>query len=72
MQLTAQSVEPAAIAADGADIAAFVPDRAAGETRGLMHREFAAPILRGVQQDMESLETRESSVEEVSRQLRES
>jgi hypothetical protein len=35
-----------------------------------MHREFAARILRGVQQDMESLETAESSVEDVSRQLR--
>jgi hypothetical protein len=55
-----------------ADIEAFVPDRAAGHERGLMHREFAARILRGVQQDMESLETNESSVEEVSRQLRDS
>ena len=54
------------------DIEAFVPDRAAGHERGLMHREFAARILRGVQQDMESLEIAESSVEEVSRQLRES
>lgn len=53
-----------------ADIEAYVPDRAAGHARGLMHREFAARILRGVQQDMESLETAESSVEEVSRQLR--
>ena len=55
-----------------ADIEAYEPDRAAGHERGLMHREFAARILRGVQQDMESLETAESSVEEVSRQLRES
>lgn len=55
-----------------ADIEAYAPDRAAGHERGLMHREFAARILRGVQQDMESLETAESSVEEVSRQLRES
>ena len=55
-----------------ADIEAFAPDRDAGHQRGLMHREFAARILRGVQQDMESLKTHESSVEEVSRQLRDS
>ena len=55
---------------DRADIEAFAPDRAAGHERGLMHREFAARILRGVQQEMESLEMPESSVEEVSRQLR--
>ena len=55
-----------------ADIEAFAPDRAGGHDRGLMHREFAARILRGVQQDMESLGTNESSVEEVSRQLRDS
>ena len=53
-----------------ADIEAYVPDRGAGHERGLMHREFAARILRGVQQDMESLEMAESSVEDVSRQLR--
>jgi hypothetical protein len=53
-----------------ADIEAYAPDRGAGHERGLMHREFAARILRGVQQDMESLETAESSVEEISRQLR--
>ncbi len=55
-----------------ADIEAYEPDRAAGHERGLMHREFAARILRGVQQDMESLETPETSVEDVSRQLRDS
>ena len=53
-----------------ADIGAYAPDRAAGHERGLMRREFAARVLVGVQQDMESLETAESSVEEVSRQLR--
>ncbi|MFZ4111144.1 MAG: hypothetical protein ACOYKQ_11810 [Polymorphobacter sp.] len=53
-----------------ADIEAFVPDRTASYERGLMHREFAARILRGVQQDMESLEMNESSIEDVSRQLR--
>jgi hypothetical protein len=54
-----------------ADIEAYAPDRAAGHERGLMQREFVARVLRGVQQDMESLETAETSVEEVSKQLRE-
>ena len=53
-----------------ADIKAYAPEPSAGHERGLMHREFAARILRGVQQDMESLEMAESSVEEVSKQLR--
>ncbi|GGI82834.1 hypothetical protein GCM10007973_19130 [Polymorphobacter multimanifer] len=53
-----------------ADIEAYAPDRTAGHERGLMHREFAARILRGVQQDMESLQTAEKSMEDVSKQLR--
>ncbi|WP_439532824.1 hypothetical protein [Polymorphobacter sp.] len=53
-----------------ADIEAYAPDREAGHERGLMHREYAARILRGVQQDMESLAGAESSVDDVSRQLR--
>lgn len=53
-----------------ADIEAYAPSRDAGHERGVMHREFAARILRGVQQDMESLQTSEKPVEEVSRQLR--
>jgi hypothetical protein len=53
-----------------ADIEAYAPDRAAGYERGLATREFVARILRGVQQDMESLEMAESSLEDVSRQLR--
>jgi hypothetical protein len=53
-----------------ADIEAYAPDREAGRARGIMHREFAARILRGVQQDMESLQTVEKSLDEVSRQLR--
>jgi hypothetical protein len=52
------------------DIEAYAPDCAAGHERGLMHREYAARIMRGVQQDMESLETSEKPLEEVSRQLR--
>ena len=57
---------------DRADIETFTPDRAAGQARGLMTREFVARVLRGVQQDMESLESTDSPIEEVSRQLRDS
>ncbi len=54
-----------------ADIEAFKPDRDAAYGRGLMHREFVARIFRGVQQDMEALAEQEPSVEDVSRELRE-
>ncbi len=57
---------------DRADIEAFRPDRTAGRERGLMTREFVARVLRGVQQDMESLESHDSPIEDVSRQLRDS
>ena len=53
-----------------ADIEAYEPDAASGRERGLATRELIARILRGVQQDMEALETAESPVDEVSRQLR--
>jgi hypothetical protein len=51
------------------DIEGFVPDTAAGYDRGLLHREFVARILRGVQQDMEALETRDPPIDEVIRGL---
>lgn len=52
------------------EIEGYVPDRDAGRERGLATREFVARVLRCVQQDMESLETAESAMEDVSRQLR--
>lgn len=52
-----------------ADIEAFVPDAQAGYDRGLLHREFVARILRGVQQDMEALETLDPPIDEVIRDL---
>ena len=55
-----------------ADIDAFHPDAAAARERGVATREFVARVLRGVQQDMESLESVDSSIEDVSRQLRDS
>jgi hypothetical protein len=55
-----------------ADIESYTPDRAAGAERGLLTKEFIARILRGVQQDMEALAESGPSVEELSRNLRES
>ncbi len=53
-----------------ADIETYVPDRAAAAERGLLTKEYVARIMRGVQQDMESLTQREPSVEDLSRELR--
>jgi hypothetical protein len=55
-----------------ADIEAFTPDRDAQYERGLVTREFIARVLRGVQQDMESLAEIEPPLEEVVKTLRES
>ena len=54
-----------------ADIESYVPDRQAGQERGLLTKEYVARILRGVQQDMEALAERGPSVEELSRELKE-
>jgi len=40
-----------------ADIDAFVPDRAAGEERGLATRAYIARVMRGFQQEVEALES---------------
>ncbi len=54
------------------DIEAYRPSRDAAYARGVMHREFVARVLRGVQQDMEALAEVEPPLEDVSRALRES
>lgn len=54
------------------DIERYIPDRQAGIERGMLHKEYVARILRGVQQDMEALSEPEPSVEQLSRELRES
>jgi hypothetical protein len=51
------------------DIEAYAPDRDAGYERGLATRAFVARILRGVQQDMESLAEIEPPLDEVARDL---
>ncbi|MEE4349073.1 MAG: hypothetical protein V2J26_02485 [Pacificimonas sp.] len=38
-----------------AEIDAYVPDRAAGEERGLATRAYTARIMRGFQQEMEAM-----------------
>lgn len=55
-----------------ADIESYKPDRDAGYERGFLTREFIARILRGVQQDMEALDTAEPPIEDVSEELRDS
>lgn len=53
-----------------ADIEAFTPSREGAYERGLWHRDYAARILRAVQQDMESLEGDEPAMETVAQDLR--
>lgn len=55
-----------------ADIEAYTPDRQAGAERGLLHKEYIARILRGVQQDMEAMAEKGPNVEDLSRELRDS
>jgi len=53
-----------------ADIESYAPDRAAGQERGAMIREYIARIMRGPQQMMEAMQTDEPPVEAVSRELK--
>lgn len=53
-----------------ADIEAYAPDRDAARERGTMTAEYIARIMRGVQQDMESMAQPEPPVDQVSRELR--
>lgn len=53
-----------------ADIEAYVPDRVAGQERGMLHKDYIARILRAVQQDMEALAETGPTVDELSRELK--
>lgn len=53
-----------------ADIDAYVPDKEAAYDRGLMTKEYVARIMRGVQQDMESIQAADRPVEDISVDLR--
>jgi hypothetical protein len=55
-----------------ADIESYVPDIKAGKERGLLHKEYVARILRGVQQDMEAMTVTEKSTADLSIELRDS
>lgn len=57
---------------DRGDIEAYAPDREAAFERGAATREYIARILRGVQQDIETIQGEEPPMEELSRALRDS
>jgi hypothetical protein len=59
-------------ALDRAAIDAYQPDSDAAFERGLKTREFIFRLMRGVQQDLEAMQTDEPPVEEVSAHLRDS
>lgn len=48
-----------------ASIEAYRPDRQAGEERSAMQRDYVARIMRGLQQELESLRETELPIEEV-------
>ena len=47
------------------DIEAYVPDREAGEERGLATRAFVNRIMRGFQQAMEAMETDDPPITDI-------
>ena len=47
-----------------ADIDAYVPDKAAGEERGLATRAYVARVMRGFQQEVEAMENPDPPVME--------
>jgi hypothetical protein len=52
-----------------ADIESYVPDRAAGEERGLATQAFLARIMRGFQQEVEALEASDPPIMDVVERL---
>ncbi len=46
------------------DIETYVPDRKAGEERGLATRAYVARVMRGFQQELEALEAEDPPIEE--------
>jgi len=55
---------------DRADIDAYRPDPDAAYARSVVTKEYVARIMRGVQQDMESMQTAEKPLAEISADLR--
>lgn len=54
------------------DIENYVPDSEAAFERGCLTREYVARVMRGVQQEMETLAADEPPVEQVRKELLES
>lgn len=52
-----------------ADIEAFEPDAGAGLERGSATRAYIMRVMRGVQQDLEAMQSDDAPVEEVSKSL---
>jgi hypothetical protein len=52
------------------DIETYHPDKAAGQERGLLIKDYIARVMRSVQQDMEALAETGPSVEELSQTLK--
>lgn len=53
------------------DIEGYVPDADAAYQRGVLTKEYVARILRGMQQDMESMQAPERPIADISAELRE-
>lgn len=52
-----------------ADIESYVPDRAAGEERGLATQAYIARIMRGFQQEVEAMEAHDPPIMDVVERL---
>ena len=52
-----------------ADIAAYMPDKAAGDERGLATRAYVARVLRGFQQEVEALAADDPPIDELVERL---
>jgi hypothetical protein len=52
-----------------ADVESYVPDMEQGRERNLIIKEYLARIMRGVQQDMQSLAERERPMEDVIKEM---
>lgn len=54
------------------DIESYAPDSDAAYERSVMTKEYVARIMRGMQQDMESMQTPERPLADISADLRDS
>ena len=52
------------------DIETYVPDRAAGEERGLATRAYISRIMRGFQQEVEAMEAQDPPIMDIVERLK--